>query len=73
MTLGGRHRRLSAVLAADITGYTRMVENDPEGTVNAWKHARLHVIDPAILDHDGHIVKLTGTDSCASSLVPWMH
>ena len=56
----GRHRRLSAVLAADIAGYTRMMEEDPEGTVGAWKQARREIIEPAISKHDGQIVKLTG-------------
>jgi len=60
MNVVGRHRRLSAVLAADIAGYTRMMEKDPEATVAAWKQSRREVIDPAIADHDGDIVKLTG-------------
>ena len=60
MTDDGRQRRLSAILAADVAGYTRLVEQDTEGTVAAWKSARTDIIDPAIADHSGRIVKHTG-------------
>jgi len=53
-------RRLSAVLMADVAGYTRLVEEDTDGTVAAWTAARADVIDPAIGAHSGHIVKFTG-------------
>ena len=53
-------RRLSAVLMADVAGYTRLVEEDTDGTVAAWTAARTDVIDPAIGAHSGHIVKFTG-------------
>ena len=36
----GQHRRLSAILAADVAGYTRLVEQDKEGTVAAWQTAQ---------------------------------
>ncbi|MBT4083759.1 MAG: hypothetical protein HN725_12120 [Alphaproteobacteria bacterium] len=55
-----RDRRLSAILAADIAGYTKLVETDTDGTVAAWKKARTEVIDPCISDFSGRIVKLTG-------------
>jgi len=53
-------RRLVAVLAADVAGYTRLMEQDSDGTVAAWQAARDSVIDPAISEHGGRIVKLTG-------------
>ena len=37
MSRDGRQSRLSAILAADVAGYTRHVEQDTEGTVAAWK------------------------------------
>ena len=53
-------RRLSAVLMADVAGYTRLVEEDTDGTVAAWTAARADVIDPTIGALSGHIVKFTG-------------
>jgi class 3 adenylate cyclase/predicted esterase len=53
-------RRLAAVLAADIAGYTRLMELDTDGTVAAWHAARADVIDPAIVQNSGRIVKHTG-------------
>ena len=56
----GQERRLSAILAADVAGYTRLMEQDTDGTVAAWQAARSDTIDPAITDHSGRIVKHTG-------------
>ena len=53
-------RRLSAILIADIAGYTTRVEQDTEGTVAAWKQVRASIIDPTIATYSGRIVKLTG-------------
>jgi class 3 adenylate cyclase/Tol biopolymer transport system component len=53
-------QRLSAVLAADISSYTRLMEIDEAGTVAAWRKARADVIDPTVASHQGRIVKLTG-------------
>ena len=52
--------RLAAVLAADIAGYTRLIEQDTDATVAAWRDARAKVIDPQIAARSGRIVKLTG-------------
>jgi adenylate cyclase len=60
MSREGRQRRLSAILAADVAGYTRLVEQDTDGTVAAWKAARDNIIEPAISEHGGRVVKLTG-------------
>jgi class 3 adenylate cyclase len=53
-------QRLAAILAADIAGYTRLMERDEAGIVSAWRRARAEVIDPTIAEHRGRIVKLTG-------------
>jgi adenylate cyclase len=53
-------RRLAAILAADVAGYTRLMEQDSDGTVAAWQTARDRVIDPVIAEHSGRIVKHTG-------------
>lgn len=53
-------RRLAAVLAADISGYSRLMGADEVGTLNALKAIRREVVDPAITAHNGRIVKTTG-------------
>ena len=53
-------RRLAAILAADVVGYSRMMGRDESGTLAALKAARTEVVDPAIAAHDGRIVKTTG-------------
>jgi len=53
-------RRLAAVLALDVAGYSRLVGTDDEGTVARWKALRETLIDPKILEHRGRIVKSTG-------------
>jgi TolB-like protein/Tfp pilus assembly protein PilF len=53
-------RRLAAILAADVVGYSRLVGADEEGTVAALKHLQQTVIDPTIAAHRGRIVKRTG-------------
>jgi adenylate cyclase len=54
------HRRLAAVLAADIAGYSRLMGKDEEGTLAALRALRREVVDPKIADHRGRIVKTTG-------------
>jgi adenylate cyclase len=53
-------RRLAAVLAADVAGYSRLMGADELGTLAALKSHRREVIDPAIAEHHGRIVKTTG-------------
>jgi adenylate cyclase len=53
-------RRLAAVLAADVAGYSRLMGMDEEGTLALLKHARKAIIDPSIASHRGRIVKTTG-------------
>jgi TolB-like protein len=53
-------RRLAAILAADVAGYSRLIEADEEGTLRRLKALRADVIDPRIAGHRGRIVKTTG-------------
>jgi TolB-like protein len=53
-------RRLAAILAADVVGYSRLMELDEAGTLTALKAHREELIDPAIAEHRGRIVKLMG-------------
>ena len=56
----GVQRRLAAILAADVAGYTRLMEADEDATLAAWWAARHDIVDPAIAEHGGRIVKHTG-------------
>src|SRR5580692_11640054 len=53
-------RRLAAVLAADVVGYSRLMEVDEAGTLARLKTVRLELIDPAIAKCRGRIIKTTG-------------
>src|SRR5262247_4394580 len=53
-------RRLAAILAADIAGYSRLMGADEEGTLERLKALRRELIDPRIAEHHGRIVKTTG-------------
>jgi adenylate cyclase len=53
-------RRLAAILAADVAGYSRLMAADEVGTLEALKSCLREVIDPAITTHRGRIVKTTG-------------
>ena len=53
-------RRLAAILAADVAGYSRLMGADEEGTHERLKAARRQLIDPKITEHHGRIVKTTG-------------
>src|SRR6516162_1175957 len=53
-------RRLAAILAADVAGYSRLIEADEEGTLSRLKALRAELIDPKIAFNHGRIVKSTG-------------
>src|SRR6266478_1648070 len=53
-------RRLAAILAADVAGYSRLMGEDEEGTLAALKGIRRELGDPKIAGHHGRIVKTTG-------------
>ena len=53
-------RRLTAILAADVAGYSRLMGVDEEGTLSKLKAHRLALVDPKIMEHGGRIVKTMG-------------
>jgi adenylate cyclase len=59
-------RRLAAILAADVVGYSRLMGADEEGTLERLKTLRRDLVDPQIAEHKGRIVKTTGDGLLAS-------
>jgi adenylate cyclase len=53
-------RRLAAILAADVVGYSRLMGGDEEGTLSALKALRQFLLEPKITEHRGRLVKTTG-------------
>ena len=53
-------RRLAAIMATDVVGYSRLIRADEDGTLAALKALRADLIDPKIAEHHGRIVKLMG-------------
>jgi adenylate cyclase len=53
-------RRLAAILATDVAGYSRLIGADEGGTLQALKAIRAELIDPTIAAHNGRLVKTTG-------------
>ena len=60
MATGRVERRLAAILAADVAGYSRLMGADEEGTHERLKALRRELADPKIKEHRGRIVKTTG-------------
>jgi class 3 adenylate cyclase len=60
ITDGSVERRLAAILAGDVVGYSRLIGEDEVGTLGALKAVRRELTDPAIAAHHGRIVKTTG-------------
>src|SRR5205807_5333670 len=60
MATGCVERRLAAVLAADVAGYSRLMGADEVGTLAVLKAVRSELVDPEIAEHKGRIVKTTG-------------
>ncbi len=53
-------RRLAAILAADVVGYTRLMGADETGTLRRLTELRQQVLEPLIAEHHGRVVKLMG-------------
>ena len=53
-------RRLAAIFAGDVAGYSRLMGADEEGTLRQLKAHRRELVDPKITEHRGRIVKTTG-------------
>ena len=63
MSTGGKNRaerRLAAILAADVAGYSRLIGEDEDGTLGRLRSVRAEVIDPKVAEHRGRLVKTTG-------------
>src|SRR6516164_5785932 len=60
MSEGRVERRLAAILAVDVAGYSRLMGEDEEGTLAALRVVRRELGDPKIAEHRGRIVKTTG-------------
>jgi adenylate cyclase len=58
--LAREQRRLAAIVAADVVGYSRLMGRDETGTLAALKAVRRELVDPKIAEHNGRIVKTTG-------------
>src|SRR5580704_12335340 len=53
-------RRLAAIVAGDISGYSRLMEQDEEGTHSRVKRIERDLVEPTIAEHHGNLVKTTG-------------
>ena len=60
MTAERVERRLAAILAGDVAGYSRLMGQDETGTLVRLRALRRELIDPEMADHKGRIVKTTG-------------
>ena len=60
MAIDRAERRLAAILAADVVGYSRLVEQDEAATLAALRELRREVLDPLLAEHRGRVVKLMG-------------
>jgi class 3 adenylate cyclase len=57
---GELERRLAAILAADVVGYSRLIQEDEGRTLIALRKLRADIIDPVVASHKGQIVKVMG-------------
>jgi adenylate cyclase len=67
MTEARAERRLAAIVVIDIVGFSRLIEADEAGTLQALRILRAGLIDPAIVRHSGRIFKTTGDGVIANS------
>ena len=59
-------RRLAAILAADVVGYSRLIREDEPGTLAALKAHREQLIEPKTAEHHGRVVKPMGDEALVS-------
>ena len=64
-------RRLAAILAADVVGYSRLMGTDEIGTITSLKSHRRELVDSAIAEHRGRVVKIPATGRWSSSRARW--
>src|SRR5437660_5621388 len=60
IALAREQRRLAAIVAVDVVGYSRLMGRDESGTLAALKAVRRELVDPKISEHGGRLVKTTG-------------
>src|SRR6516165_9112580 len=53
-------RRLAAILAADVVGYSRLMQADDAGTLTALKSRRAEILQPMVAKHHGRVIKVMG-------------
>jgi class 3 adenylate cyclase len=63
-------RRLAAIVAGDISGYSRLMQIDEEGTHNRVKRIERDLIEPSIVEHHGSLLKPPATGSLRFSTAP---
>ena len=64
-------RRLAAILAADVVGYSRLMGLDEMGTLTSLKTHRRELVDSGIAEHSGRIVKTTGDGMLVEFAARW--
>jgi adenylate cyclase len=63
-------RRLAAILAADVAGYSALMERDEEGTFAAVRALQREVIGPKLAEHQGRLIKTSGDGFLAEFASP---
>jgi adenylate cyclase len=63
------NRKLAAILAADVVGYSRLAREDEDRTLARLRALRSDLIDPTIAVHNGRVIKRTGDGRWSSSAV----
>ncbi len=66
-------RRLAAILATDVVGYSRLIRADEEGTIAALKALRTDLVEQELSEIIGRIVKLMGDGMWMPCAPPWKH
>jgi TolB-like protein len=64
------HRRLAAILAADVVGYSALMERAEEATYAEFERLKRHLIEPSLARHDGRLIKTTGDGALAEFASP---
>ena len=64
-------RRLAAILAADVVGFSSMMERDEEGTLARLKALQRDLLEPRVRAHHGRVVKTTGDGYLVEFASPW--
>ena len=62
------HRRLAAILAADVVSYSALMERDEEGTYDEFERLKRELIEPSLARHEGRLITTTG--DCALAEFP---